>query len=60
MIFLATLKAGIFSLKRFSLLSLKRVFDLYITLEARYIWKHLRNNRICVSSPFVKAEADSV
>jgi hypothetical protein len=26
MIFLATLKAGIFSLKRFSLLSLKRVF----------------------------------
>ena len=42
-----TLKAGIFSLKRFSLLLLKNVFDLHITLEARYIWKHFRNNRIC-------------
>jgi hypothetical protein len=31
--FPCTLKAGIFSLKRFSLLSLKSVFDFFIALE---------------------------
>jgi hypothetical protein len=50
--FLCTLKAGIFPLKRFSLLSLKSVFDFChytraVEDKARSIWKHFRNNRIC-------------
>jgi hypothetical protein len=63
--FPCTLKAGIFSLKRFSLLSLKSVFDFFITLER----SETRQDKFesiseiiesVVSSPFVKAEADSV
>jgi hypothetical protein len=59
------LKTGIFSLKRFSLLALKSVFDFFITLE----WLETRQDKFesileiiesVVSSPFVKAEADSV
>ena len=63
--FPCTLKAGIFSLKTFSLLSLKSVFDFFITLE----WLETREDifdsileiiEYVVSSLFVKAEADSV
>ena len=56
--FLFILKTGIFSLKIFSLLSLKSVFDLFITLErSESILEIIESG---VSSPFVKAEADSV
>ena len=60
-----TLKAGIFSLKRFSLFSLTSVFDFFITLER----SETRQDKLesileiiesVVSSPFVKTEADSV
>jgi hypothetical protein len=60
-----TLKAGICSLKRISLLSLKSVFDFFITFER----SETRQDKFesiseiiesVVSSPFVKAEADSV
>ena len=59
-----TLKAGIFSLKRFSLLSLKSVFDFFITLERSETRQNKFENILeiiesVVSSPFVKAEADS-
>ena len=63
--FPCTLEAGIFSLKRFSLLSLKSVFDFFITLE----WSETRQEKFesileiiesIDSSPFVEAEADSV
>jgi hypothetical protein len=58
------LKAGIFSLKRFSLLSLKSVFDFFITLERSETRQNKFENILeiiesVVSSPFVKAEADS-
>jgi hypothetical protein len=52
------LKTGIFSLKRFSLLSLKSVFDLCITLERSESILEIIES--VVSSLFVKAEADSV
>ena len=60
-----TLKAGIFSLKRFSLLSLKSVFDFFITLERSETRQDkfesiLEIIKSVVSSPLVKAEADSV
>ena len=59
------LKAGIFSLKRFSLLSLKSVFDFFITLDRSETRQDefesiLEIIESVVSSPFVKAEADSV
>jgi hypothetical protein len=43
--FHCTLKTGIFSITRFSLLSIKSVFDLFITLERSQ--SIFRNNRIC-------------
>ena len=63
--FPCTLKAGIFSLKRFSLLSLKSVFDFFIILERSKTMQDkfesiLEIIESVVSSPFVKAEADSV
>ena len=63
--FPCTLKAGIFSLKRFSLLSLKNVFDFFITLERSETRQDkfesiLEIIEYVVSSPFVKAEAHSV
>ena len=63
--FSCTVKAGIFSLKRSSLLSLKSVFDLYIALERTETRQDTFGSILeiiesVVSSPFVKAEADSV
>jgi hypothetical protein len=63
--FPSTLKAGIFSLKRLSLLSLKSVFDFFITLERSETRQNKFESNLeiiesVVSSPFVKAEADSV
>jgi hypothetical protein len=63
--FPCTLKAEIFSLKRFSLLSLKSVFDFFIILERSKTMQDkfesiLEIIESVVSSPFVKAEADSV
>ena len=63
--FPCTLKAGIFSFKRFSLLSLRSVFDFCITLERSETRQDkfesiLEIIEYVVSSPFVKAEADSV
>ena len=60
-----TSKAGIFSLNRLSLLSLKSVFDFSITLERSETREDqfesiLEIIESVVSSPFVKAEADSV
>ena len=63
--FPCTLKARIFSLKRLSLLSLKSVFDFFITLERSKTRQDKYESILeiiesVVSSPFVKAEADSV
>ena len=57
--FPCTLKTGIFYLKRFSLLSLKSVFDLFITLERSESILEIHVIESAVSSPFVKAEGDS-
>jgi len=61
--FPCTLKAGIFSLKIFSLLSLKSVFDLFITLDRSETRQDkfesiLEIIESVVSSP-LEAEADS-
>ena len=64
--FLCTLKAGIFSLKKvFSLFIKKRIFFFFITLERSKTRQDkfesiLEIIESVVSSPFVKAEADSV
>jgi hypothetical protein len=63
--FPCTLKAGIFSLKRLSLLLLKGVFDFFITLERSETRQDkfesiLEIIESVVTSPFVKTEADSV
>ena len=63
--FPCTLKAGIFSLKRFSPLSLKSVFNFFITLKRSETRQDKFESILeiivtVVSSPFVKAEADSV
>ena len=62
--FPSTLKAGIFSLKRFSLISLKSIFDFFITLERletrqNKFESNLEIIKSVVYSPFVKAEADT-
>ena len=64
--FPCTLKAGIFSSKRFFLLSLKSIFYFFITLERSSETRQDQFESILeiiesvVSSPFVKAEANSV